>query len=87
MDNKIKFISGLFPHPTKSSWVKSNIGIKYHDFKKELENLEKYIDDKGYVNISLCESKSGKQYFKIDEYKPKQEVTAQDHSPDRDLPF
>lgn len=87
MDNKIKFIGGLFPHPTNSSWVKSNIGIKYHDFKKELESLEQYIDEKGYLNICLCESKNGKQYFKLDEYKQKKEVTAQQHNPDRDLPF
>ena len=42
---------------------------------------------KGFINLSLCESKAGKQYFKLNDYKPK-EVTTADHSPDRDdLPF
>ena len=51
-------------------------------------NVEKFVDERGFVNISLCQSKSGKQYFKLNDYKPKQEVKAADHSPDRDdLPF
>ena len=36
MDKKIDFISGLFPQPTKTDWVKSNIGIKINEFRKEL---------------------------------------------------
>ena len=88
MDNKIEFIGGLFPQPTKTEWVKSNVGIKLNDFRKELNRLEKFVDDRGFVNISLCQSKGGKQYFKLNDYKPKQEVKAADHSPDRDdLPF
>ena len=89
MDKKIDFISGLFPQPTKTDWVKSNIGIKINEFRKELNRLEKLQDERGFVNISLCQSKSGKQYSKVNDYKPDQkEVTASEHSPDRDdLPF
>ncbi len=57
---------------------------------KSLEQLTKNKKPKaikGFINLSLCESKAGKQYFKLNDYKPK-EVTTADHSPDRDdLPF
>jgi len=89
MDNKIDFISGLFPKPTKVDWIDSNISVHIPTLRKELVRLEKLANDKGYVNLCLCTAKSkDKQYFKLDNYKPKEEVTAQEHNPDReDLPF
>ena len=86
--NKIDFISGLFPQPTKVDWIKSNVGINIPALRKELDRLEQYANDKGWVNTCLCTAKNGKQYFKRDDYKPKEEVKAADHNPDReDLPF
>jgi hypothetical protein len=86
MDNKIKFISGLYPKPAKVDWVKSDVSVNIELLIEELNKLKpKAI--KGFINLSLCESKAGKQYFKLNDYKPK-EVTTADHSPDRDdLPF
>tara|TARA_R100001163_G_C5053552_1_gene190109 strand:+ start:315 stop:575 length:261 start_codon:yes stop_codon:yes gene_type:complete len=86
MDNKIKFISGLYPKPAKVDWVKSDVSVNIELLIEELNKLKpKAI--KGFINLSLCESKAGKQYFKLNDYKPK-EVTASEHSPDRDdLPF
>lgn len=88
MDNKIDFISGIYPKPTKVEWIASNVALHLPTLRKELDRLEEYANDKGYVNTCLCTAKNGKQYFKRDDYKPKDEVTAQEHSPDReDLPF
>ena len=88
MDNKIDFISGIYPKPTKVEWILSNDSIHIETMRKELDRLEEFANDKGYVNTCLCTAKNGKQYFKRDDYKPKDEVTAQEHSPDReDLPF
>lgn len=88
MENKIKFISGLYPKPTKTDWVLSNISVKKNEFLEELKNLKE--DENGWVMIDLCQSKNGKQYFKENNFKPeRKEVTSQEHSPDRedDLPF
>lgn len=88
MENKIDFISGLFPKPTKIDWIDSNVAVHIPTLKKELDRLNKYANEKGYVNLCLCTSKSKeKQYFKRDDFNPKIEVTSQDHNPDRDLPF
>ena len=88
MDNKIDFISGIYPKPTKVEWILSNTAIHIETMRKELDRLEQFANDKGYVNWCLCQSKNGKQYYKRDDYKPKEEVKAADHNPDReDLPF
>ena len=84
--DKIKFISGLYTKTAKVDWVKSDVSVNIELLIEELNKLKpKAI--KGFINLSLCESKAGKQYFKLNDYKPK-EVTTADHSPDRDdLPF
>ncbi len=84
--DKIKFISGLYPKPAKVDWVKSDVSVNIELLIEELKKLKPRAT-KGFINLSLCESKAGKQYFKLNDYKPK-EVTTADHSPDRDdLPF
>tara|TARA_R100001129_G_scaffold134197_3_gene95498 strand:+ start:193 stop:450 length:258 start_codon:yes stop_codon:yes gene_type:complete len=84
--DKIKFISGLYPKPAKVDWVKSDVSVNIELLIEELNKLKPRAT-KGFINLSLCESKAGKQYFKLNDYKPK-EVTTADHSPDRDdLPF
>jgi hypothetical protein len=84
--DKIKFISGLYPKPAKVDWVKSDVSVNIELLIEELKKLKPRAT-KGFINLSLCESKAGKQYFKLNDFKPK-EVTTADHSPDRDdLPF
>ena len=84
--DKIKFISGLYPKPAKVDWVKNDVSVNIELLIEELKKLKPRAT-KGFINLSLCESKAGKQYFKLNDYKPK-EVTTADHSPDRDdLPF
>ena len=84
--DKIKFISGLYPKPAKVDWVKSDVSVNIELLIEELKKLKPRAT-KGFINLSLCESKAGNQYFKLNDYKPK-EVTTADHSPDRDdLPF
>ena len=84
--DKIKFISGLYPKPAKVDWVKSDVSVNIELLIEELNKLTPNAI-KGFITLSLCESKAGKQYFKLNDYKPK-EVTTADHSPDRDdLPF
>ena len=62
--DKIKFISGLYPKPAKVDWVKSDVSVDIELLIEELNKLKpKAI--KGFINLSLCESKAGKQYFKL----------------------
>lgn len=39
-------------------------------FDKFVENIGDYINEDGYVNLDICESKSGNWYIKLNEWKP-----------------
>jgi len=76
-------------------FIVSRCSINVSDFKKFLDNNDKWVNDKGYIQFDLKRSmKDPKKFYgEVNTYKPKAEesVTAKDHSPDRDsssdLPF
>jgi hypothetical protein len=47
-------------------WVKGSISIKVSEFVTFLEDNQ----DNGWVNIDLLESKAGKKYFALNQFKP-----------------
>ena len=64
------FIDGLFakaPHEKAPDFVKCKISIK----RKDLGNWLRQRDDE-WINVIVKESKEGKWYAQIDDWKPKQ---------------
>lgn len=62
-----KFVKGLYISDWKKpDWVKLSFSLKVEDFK---EFISENVNDKGYVNIDVCESREGKLYAALNEYK------------------
>ena len=73
MANDIEFVEGLIikaPHPKAPDYVKASISIKVEDLGKWLR--EKYKAGDEWVNIDVKESKGGKWYAAVSNFKPKQ---------------
>lgn len=82
------FIKGLFvnrPSDKAPSFVKAKISISADTFP---QFLKENVNGKGYLNFDILESKDGKYYAKLDNFKPseqnKQEAQEIDIS---DCPF
>lgn len=59
---------GIFlkpPHSGAPSWIKGQIGIKAEEF---IDWLKQNVNDRGYVNLDLKESKAGKLYLDLNTY-------------------
>lgn len=84
------FVPGLYvfpPHERAASFVKAKLSIKPEQLMEWLRNAK--TNEKGYVSIDVLESKSGKWYAKLDNFKKQEkpvENTAEEISPD-DIPF
>jgi len=64
-----EFIDGLIakkPRDTAPEWIKCNISIKRADLVRWLEQK-----DGDWINVQVCESKSGKWYAEVDNWQPK----------------
>ena len=73
MDNA--FIDGLFvfaPRENTPSFVKAVISIRPDEFTKWLEANKGKVNDKGFLPIQILESKGGKWYAKVNDFKPTQ---------------
>ena len=69
--NKPAFIDGLFakkPHDNAPDFVKAKLSIKREDMIKWLNEQQ---DE--WINLDVKESKEGKWYCAIDDWKPKKE--------------
>jgi hypothetical protein len=69
---EIEFVDGLIvkaPHPKAPDYVKASISIKVEDLGKWLR--EKYKAGDEWVNIDVKESKAGKWYAAVSNFKPK----------------
>lgn len=85
----IEFIDGLMvkaPHPKAPDFVKCSISIK----RKDLGNWLRGKDDE-WINLVIKESKGGKWYAAVDNWKPEKQTApvAQEAAPvlDDDIPF
>ena len=56
------------PHDNAPDWVKGQIGIKVDT---AIKYLHKHANEKGYVNLDLKRSKTGKLYLDLNAFKPK----------------
>ncbi|MEI6529658.1 MAG: hypothetical protein WCN88_04695 [Candidatus Falkowbacteria bacterium] len=71
MENK--FVDGLFVSRREQApdFVKVNLSFhadKFYQYMLVTQN------EKGYVNIDILESKEGKLYAKLNDFKPKEET-------------
>lgn len=68
MADKI-FIDGLSlqqKHIEKAPWVKAQIGIKLEKF---ITFAQQHVDERGWLNITIKESKAGEWYAELDTFK------------------
>ena len=66
------FIEGMSlkeVHIEKVPWVKARIGIKLDKF---VDFAKQHVDERGWMNITLAESKAGELYMALDQWKPNQ---------------
>ena len=64
------FVNGLVakkPRDTAPDWVKCNLSVKRNDLAAWL--AEQAGD---WINIQVCESRNGKWYAEVDNWKPKE---------------
>lgn len=72
MSTEMEFVNGLIvkaPHPNAPSFVKASISIKVEDLGLWLREKHKAGDE--WVNVDVKESKNGKWYAAVSNYKPK----------------
>jgi hypothetical protein len=88
---EIEFVDGLIvkaPHEKAPSFVKASISIKVEDLGKWLRAKYKAGDE--WVNIDVKESKAGKWYCAVSNFKPKEKDisgTRRSADVDEDIPF
>jgi|SRR6185369_8163956 len=69
---EIEFVDGLIvkpPHPNAPSFVKASISIKVVDLLGWLD--KKQVAGNEWVNVDVKESKGGKWYASLSNFKPK----------------
>ncbi len=80
-----EFVDGLIikkPHQNAPPFVKFSISIK----RKELGNWLRNRDDE-WINLDVKESREGKLYAAINDYKPESKPEVEPDVPDDDIPF
>jgi len=71
--SEIKFINGISakkPPESIASFVKAKVSIKREEL---IETLKKSTDE--WINLDLKESKEGKYYFQVNEWKPENKTS------------
>lgn len=74
-----EFVKGLFVNRRENApdFVKANLSFKVETF---IEYLKSKANEAGYVNIDINESKEGKLYPKLNDWKPRQEENEEEPS-------
>lgn len=90
----IEFPTGIFASKPKESapnFKKAQIRINARETFKWLTTKAKSLDenDKGeiWISLDLLESKGGKYYLSVDNWKPQQETSVASESFEDDIPF
>lgn len=89
-EKKTELPKGLYankPHENAPDWVKSKLSIQRDDFAQWL--LDQTPNEKGWINFDILESKEGKYYVKVDDFKPSQSSQTESKADAQtdDLPF
>jgi hypothetical protein len=81
-----EFVNGIVAKEVPQlSWIVAKLNINVEEFKQFLEEKQPNIkNNNGWLTVNVLRSKAGdKIYCQYDDWKPKEAVTAADHSPDR----
>lgn len=74
----IEFVDGLIvkaPHPKAPDFVKAQISIKVEDLGKWLRaKYKESLANEGWINLDVKESKGGKWYASVSNFKPKEKA-------------
>lgn len=73
-----EFVDGLIakkPRDTAPEWIKCNLSIKRADLILWLEQKEG-----DWVNVQVCEARSGKWYAEVDNWQPTKKASGNDGS-------
>ena len=79
MSNDIKFVDGLIvkaPNPAAPDFVKASISMKREELIAWLQAQEGE-----WINAQVKESRAGKWYAAVDEWKPSQEAAPAESQP------
>ena len=87
-----EFVNGIVAKEVPQlSWIVAKLNFNVEEFKQFLEEKQPNIKNNNtWLTVNVLRSKAGdKIYCQYDDWKPKDPVTAADHSPDRqdDMPF
>ena len=90
---EIEFVAGMIvkpPHERAPDFVQGSISIKVDEFVPWLK--AKMAAKEEWINLDLCEAKSGKWYAKVNDYKPKEKEAPKAPKPaadpfDGEIPF
>ena len=94
MSEENKFVPGLFakaPHERAPDFVKASISIRVKDLGNFLREQNSAGEE--WVNVDIKESRGGKWYTSLNDFKPEQrQEPAQNNAPapddfDDDIPF
>lgn len=80
MSEKI-FIEGMSMKEVaipKAPWIKARIGIKMDKF---MEFARQHTDERGWLNMTLAESKKGDLYIELDTFKPNRDKENKEWKP------
>ena len=69
-----EFVDGLIvkkPRETAPKWIKCNLSIKRADMIQWLEQK-----DSEWINVQLCEARSGKWYAEVDNWQPSKDASS-----------
>lgn len=77
----IIFVNGLSarkPHENAPNFVIADISANVVSLHEWLNANQGLANEKGFINLQLKESKAGKFYIAVNDYKPKNEVPVGD---------
>lgn len=69
MENQKIFVDGLLakqPRDSAPDWIKCNLSIKREELAAWLAG-----QTEDWINVQICEGRSGKWYAEVDTWKPK----------------
>ena len=70
MDKIFAPISWYDPNQNAPTFIKGSLWVKPVEFKQFMEDNIQHITKKGWLKITMKESKTGKIYFELDTWKP-----------------
>ena len=87
-----EFVNGIVAKDVPQlDWIVAKLSFNVEQFKEFLESKNEQTKiNNGWLIVNVLRSKAGdKIYCQYDDWKPKEAVTAAQHSPDRqdDMPF